>query len=62
MANSESPSGLRSDPPVLPSPSAPLYFLTGNSSVFIINSSMEVFSCYSMEFQPTSVIKASNSS
>lgn len=65
IANSESPSDLHSDPPLSPSLSAPLYFQTGNSLVFIINSSMEVLLCYSRKFHPISlmtVFKASNSS
>lgn len=43
MGNSESPSDRHSDPLMPPRLSALLYFLTGNPSVFIINSPMEVF-------------------
>lgn len=52
IANSESPS----DPWLPPNLSEPLYFLTGNSSVFIINFSMEVFSFHRVKFHPISLI------
>lgn len=56
IANSESPP----DPQVPPNLSAPLYFLTGNSLVFIINFSIEVFSFYSVKFHPISLITVFN--